>query len=504
MATTHSGLPILAQILETRGVSCKIYDEQITPITDELLDGADFVGISIQTSWAPQGYRLARRAKRLGIPVIIGGVHATLNPEEAIHSADYVVRGEGEKSLPELIQAINEGKGLEKILGVSYWKDGKPVHNPAREQMTNAELDEVPWPKLELVEGFRDPLRHPVNEHVYFTMLTRGCDQSCTYCSIIRVFGKALRHRSVGNVLEELGSRFDPKKHHLFFMDDSLAVNTGYLKEVLEGMLRNGLVPRHGWHSQLRAEVANDPELLRLMKATNCLFVTCGFESINPKALKALAKGQSPDDVMRAVHRLNDNGIMVNGFFMFGTDHDTTDAMAETVAFAKRSGCMLAGFMPLTPFPGTPVFTQLERQGRIFTKDWELYDVQHVVFDPKNMSALELYWKTLACYPAFYGTQYYTQHGMKAFGKSPVVVGIGALWPLVKAASWSREVVANVDYMRALRARDPKRSVSFPNLQRNLVTKDILSGRAFRSFSQAGPRQKVTGALQAVRSLASR
>lgn len=467
MATTHAGLPILAAILERHGVRSRIYDEQITPVSDELLDAADLVGISIQTSWAPRGYGLARKAKKLGIPVVLGGVHATLNPDEAIQHADYVVRGEGEKTFPELVQALNAGTDLADIPGLSYWKDGKPVHNAARAQLSTAELDQVPWPELDRIEGFMDPLRHPVNEHVYFTMLTRGCDQACTYCSIIRVFGGALRRRSVANVIEELGTRFDPKRQHLFFMDDSLAVDTDYLKEVLESILREGLRPRHGWHSQLRVEVANDPELLRLMKETNCLFVTCGFESINPRSLKALGKGQSPEDVVRAVRRLRDHGIIVNGFFMFGTDHDGPGAMAETVAFARRSGCMLAGFMPLTPFPGTPVFKQLEREGRIFTKDWELYDVQHVVFDPKQMSAMELYWKTLACYPAFYGLDYWTRHLPQIAGKSPAVVGIGAVWPLVKGVCWSREVLANVDYMRALEARGPGRRRPFPVLRRD-------------------------------------
>lgn len=253
-------------------------------------------------------------------------------------------------------------------------------------------------------------------------------------------------------------------------------------------MLKNKLVPKHGWHSQLRVEVANDPDLLRLMKETNCLFVTCGFESTNAKSLKALAKGQSPADVKRAVRKLTDNGMIVNGFFMFGTQHDTVEDMPNTVKFAKEAGCMLAGFMPLTPFPGTPLYTQFEREGRIFTRDWELYDVQHVVYDPERMSAFDLYTKTLDCYRQFYGTDFYVRHGLKAFKKSPFVVGIGAAWPLIKQYCYARELTANIDYIRALRRRAPLTTAPFPDIGRTSATKDLLSGRTARNVVARRPR----------------
>jgi anaerobic magnesium-protoporphyrin IX monomethyl ester cyclase len=453
LVTAHAGLTILAQLLERRGIAVRVIDESLTPLTDGHLDGVDLVGISIQTSWSLRGYRIARRARALGLPVVIGGVHATLNPDEAIAHADWVVRGEGEQALLELVAAIESGEGFERILGLSYRQQGVVRRNPDRPPMSEEELDRVPWPCLERIEGFSDPLRHPLSHRLYFTMLTRGCDQACTYCSIIRVFGRALRRRKVASVIEELGARFDPKREHLFLMDDSLAVDKDYLKAVLDGLRKHRLVPRLGWHSQMRADVASDPELVRLMRETNCMFVTCGFESVDDKSLRALGKGQTERDVQQAIATLRDNGIAVNGFFMFGTDHDRPETISRTLEFAKRSGCTLAGFMPLTPFPGTPVHKQLEREERIFTKNWELYDVQHVVFRPRQMSALELYWRTLSCYPAFYGPSYYSRGLTGALGRrvDPFVVAVGALWPLAKQLSWAREVGANLDYLLALR-----------------------------------------------------
>ena len=472
----------------------RVIDEQITPYTDELLDGADLVGISVQTSWAPQAYRIARSARRLGKRVVLGGVHATLNPEEAIEHADYVVRGEGEQSFPELLAALDSETALDSVRGISFWHDGQAVHNAARPMLTTRELDQLPFPRMELIEGWADYRRFPMNRVVYSTMLTRGCDQSCTYCSIIRVFGQALRHRSVENVMEELGRHFDPQRQFLFLMDDSLAVDPEFLKAFLHALIRNKLVPRLGWHSQLRVEVANDPELLRLMKLTNCAFVTTGFESINPKSLRALGKGQSPEDVRRAIARLREHDVIVNGFFMFGTDHDGPGAMAETVRFARESGCLLAGFMPLTPFPGTPTFKQLEREGRIFSKDWELYDVQHVVFHPERISAWDLYWRTLACYPAFYARNNVVEQLRMLVKKRPPlgVVLIGSSWPVVKQICWSREVVSNVDYMRELRRVSGRRGAATfaPLSGRSLWLKDVLSGRTARAIRAARARDR--------------
>ncbi len=323
LVTSHAGLTILKQVLEREGVRARVYDEQITPFHEGLVEGADLVGISIQTAWAPQGYRIARAVRRAGLPVVLGGVHATLVPDEAIEHADYVVRGEGEETLPELVRALYRGDPLDGILGLSFHRDGRPVHNPPRPSMSTEELDRVPFPRIDLIEGFDDPVRYPLNRTLYPTMLTRGCDQACTYCSITRVFGRALRHRSVGNVSEELGSLFDPKRQFLFLMDDSLAVDTDFLEELLEAIIREDLVPKLGWHSQLRADVARNARLVDLMRRTNCTFVTCGFESVDERSLKALGKGQSPRDVERAIATLRENNIIapdLNGRRLWAKD----------------------------------------------------------------------------------------------------------------------------------------------------------------------------------------
>ncbi len=218
-----------------------------------------------------------------------------------------------------------------------------------------------------------------------------------------------------------------------------------------------------------------------------CAFVTCGFESVDARSLRLLGKGQSPRDVEQAIARLTAHGVLVNGFFMFGTDQDGPQAMAETVRFAKRAGCTMAGFMPLTPFPGTPTYERLEAEGRIFTRDWELYDVQHVVFRPARMSALELYWRTLSCYPAFYAPGHVLRSAVRApiARATPTTLAVGASWPWIKNLSWSHEVLANTDYMRALhRFERAGPGAQFPDIgSKRMWARDLVSGRTRRRLT---------------------
>lgn len=453
LATAHAGLPLLGEILRRRGHRVRIYDEQITPFSPWMFDGADLVGISTQTSWAPRAYEIAQVARSAGKPVVLGGAHPTLNPDEALDHADFVVRNEGERTLPELLEALEGARPLAGISGLSFHEGSKKVHNPARPFLTNDELDRLPDPNWGLIEGWTNPLLKPLNRWIYYTQATRGCPFHCTYCSITREFGRALRHRSARAVLAELHRNFDPDRQFLFFMDDSLAANRAFFRELLEGMIEEKLVPRLGWHSQMRSDVVRDPKLLDLMVRTRCMFATFGFESINPKTLDRLKKSQSVEQIERCIAAFRERGILVNGFFMLGGDDDTVESIRATEAFASRAGCMLAGFMPMTPFPGTAFYEELDAEGRIFTKDWELYDVQHVVFHPRRLPAETLYRETLACYDRFYGrlSQLKNITHIRWEMATPFTVLLGASWPLTKRFQYRKELLANRDYLRMLR-----------------------------------------------------
>ncbi|MBI2889582.1 MAG: B12-binding domain-containing radical SAM protein [Nitrospirae bacterium] len=490
--TAHAGLPILAEILSRKGYEVAVHDDNITPITASLLRRASFVGISVETLWATRGYEIARMAKDLGLPVAFGGAHATLNPSDALDHGDYVIRNEGEHSLPDLLDAFETGRPLETVLGLSF-RDGRGrvVHNPERPFLTTRELDQVPWPNLRKIHGWSSPV-NLLGRYIYFTMVSRGCPFHCNFCSITPEFGKAYRHRSVSNVIDELKDRYDPKTQFLFFMDDSIAGDTEYLKELLEEMLSKNVAPRIGWHSQMRSDTAKDKKLVRLMQRTHCLFATFGFESIDDRTLRYMRKGQNLKLIQECIRTMQAHDIIVNGFFMLGSDHDTVASIRETVDFALKN-CVIAGFMPMTPFPGTPFFADLEREGRIFTRHWELYDVQHVVYWPKQISPYDLYMGCLDAYRKFYTDQpsMFAVKMRRAAPKlfralrlwNPVsylrphthIFNLATLWPLLKLVDYGKEIAANLDYIAYLRSLDRDHPREF--VPRAGLVQDVLSWR---------------------------
>lgn len=486
LATAHAGLPLLAEVLHRKGYTVRVFDEKICPPQEEILYDCDLLGISIQTITAYQGFRLAQQARRLKVPVVFGGVHATLNPEEVLRHGDYVVRNEGEQTLPELIEALEQGESLDKIMGLSYWEDGKIKHNPPRPLLQK--LDSLPWPDMRWIEGFQHPFMTPLNFLIYFTQATRGCPFDCNFCSIVRTFGRGMRARSPENVVEELKERMLPSQEVLFFHDDSLAGDKEYLKELLATMIRKRVHLRGGWHSQMRADVVRDKDVVRLMRESRCLAATFGFESINPETLRYMRKGQTPKLIRECIKTMHENDIFVIGFFVFGSDYDDVQTIRRTCRFAVEAGVDFAGFMPLTPFPGTPFHQEMAQQGRIFSDDWELYDVEHVVFWPKKMTPLELYLETLRCYRDFYTPMIRFSRTMKIARRVPSLFGLlmNLAWPLLKRANYQRELFANRDYILALQRLQEGKLKKFPRLSdKNLPYYDLLTGRTMRPAARA-------------------
>lgn len=486
LATAHAGLPLLAEILWRKGYEVRVFDEKICPPRPDLLYDCDLLGISIQTITAFQGQRIAGEAKRRRVPVVFGGVHATLNPDEALEHGDFVVRNEGEETLPELIEALEQGTELAAIQGLSFRLGGQKIHNPPRPLLRN--LNGLPWVNMRWIEGFQQPFLTPVNFLMYFTQATRGCPFDCNFCSIVRTFGQGMRMRSPDDVAEEIKAQMLPSQQILFFHDDSLAGDKAYLKELLSTMIRKKAVPPAGWHSQMRADVVRDKELVRLMRDSKCLAATFGFESINPETLKYMRKGQTPDLIRRCIKTMHENDIFVIGFFVFGSDHDRVQTIRQTLRFAVEEGVDFAGFMPLTPFPGTPFHLQMAREGRIFSDDWELYDVEHVVYWPKQMTPLQLYLETLRCYREFYTPILRRQRTLKIARRVPILFGalMNLLWPMLKRINYQRELLANRDYIRALQRLQAGKLKRFPRLsEQNLPAHDLFTGRWARPLARA-------------------
>jgi anaerobic magnesium-protoporphyrin IX monomethyl ester cyclase len=386
------GLPMIGAALHQHGHDIRIYNPQLASIDWRDVYAADLVGLSTITSTAPAAYRYADDLRARGIPVIIGGSHVTFLADEALEHADYVARGEGGEALMlELIDALQNGREVETIRGLSFMKDGRPVHNEPRERCRN--LDELPLPDLSLIVGHERLTSTPV-------MTSWGCPFACSFCSVTTMFGHRSRCRSVESVVAELKQR---QPLRIFFYDDNLAADTARLKRLLRAMIEADLVVP--WTAQVRTDVVGDPELLDLMQRSGCDRLCLGLESVSQATLDDYAKSQSVDDIVRAIATLRRYRIKTHGMFVLGGDGDTVQTLRETATFALRHHIDSLMLNILTPGPGTRLYAEMNAQGRVLTTLWHLYDGQHVVFGPRHMTPDELQRETVHGYLRFYSTR---------------------------------------------------------------------------------------------------
>jgi radical SAM superfamily enzyme YgiQ (UPF0313 family) len=385
------GTILLASILKTRGYNTKVFIEDISSPDWKLLDDADIICISSITSTAPRAFHIAKRFADKKIPVVMGGPHSTFLSEESLLYADYVVRGEGEETIVELVECLEAGLPLDSIKGLSFrTEQGEVKHNPDRELISD--LDAAPIPDFSLVYNWNKARTVPI-------ATSRGCPFACKFCSVIPMFGRKYRFKSIDRVIEEIKAVASSCKH-VFFVDDNFAANKKRTKELLRALLAHNI--KIEWSAQMRTDIAKDPELIRLMAKTGCFNVYIGFESINPDTLALYNKNQIVEDINECIKILKRHAINIHGMFVLGSDTDDIQTIRNTQKYAKRLGIESVQFMMLTPLPGTPVFQELKNQGRLIHTDWSKYDAHHAVFEPKLMTAFELHVETLKAMAKFY------------------------------------------------------------------------------------------------------
>jgi len=398
------GLPLLGRLLAERGHDVRIYVETLAPVNWADVAEAGLVGFSSTTSTTPAAYEMARRVRDLGIPTVIGGSHVTFLPDEALNHCDFVVRREGQVTLLELVDALEGCTDLAHIAGLSY-RDaaGQPVHNPDRPPCTQEEFAALPAPDLRLIVGHERMTNVPI-------MTQWGCPYACEFCSVIHMFGRRVRARSIEDVLAELETYRD--RGPVFFYDDNFVVDKSRTRALLRGMIERGLTSP--WSAQVRADVVYkdrrsgelDHELLGLMRDSGCGMVYCGFESVNPATLAAYNKRQDVRDIRDSIRAFHDYTIRVHGMFALGADTDDAGTFQRTVDFALQNEIDTVQFLVLTPSPGTPLYERMCAQGRLLTDDLSLYDGHHCVTQPALMSPYELQMGTYRAMARFYSVRY--------------------------------------------------------------------------------------------------
>lgn len=345
-------------------IDIELIDEGMMTTPDNL--EADLIGLTVITGTAIRAYELADQFRARGIKVVLGGPHVTLLPEEAAEHADAICIGYSEQSWPQLIHDFF----AEKL---------QPIYR----QAPDFSLDDM---ELPFAERARFDSRYFLTQSVFEA--TRSCAHDCEFCVAPTAWGRKQYQRPVEWVVNDI-KQFVAKtgKRKLIFVDLNLVSDLVYAKELF-----TALIPlKINWFGLSTVIIAHHPELMELMAKSGCKGLLLGLETMTDSSLNDAGKKFNASvnykELIANLHRL---GISIQGCFVFGLDHDTLDTFDATVELAIDTGIDLPRFAILTPFPNTPLYKKLEQENRILTKDWSLYDAQHVVFQPKLMSVQEL------------------------------------------------------------------------------------------------------------------
>jgi len=388
------GILILGTMLKARGWEVEVFVEDLRRIDFEAVASADLVGLSTITSTAPRAYALADKIRGMGIPVLMGGPHVTFLPEEALEHSDFIIRGEGERALEAFIDAWEGNRNFDSVPNLSRLKDGRVVHNPMLPPAKD--LDAIPHTDFTLLKPDRPARRFTPPIPV---QTSRGCPFDCSFCSVTGMFGKKYRFRSTDHIIREL-RLYNHRRNNIFFYDDNFAANRERTKELLQAMIRERF--KFQWTTQVRADIARDLELVRLMKKAGCHTLYIGFESVNPGSLDAMKKKQTVEDMSRAVKVLHRHRIRIHGMFVLGFDEDDWQSVKKTLKFAVKTRLATTQFLILTPLPGSELYRKMTSENRIQFSDWALYDAHHVVFRPARFSLFDLQKAQIFCHKKFY------------------------------------------------------------------------------------------------------
>jgi len=376
-------LPYVAAVTPPE-IEVKIIDEAFEKIDFD--ETADLVGLTAQTPVAPRAYQIAAEFKKRGVPVVMGGVHASMLPHEALQHVDAIVIGEAEEIWPTVISDLKK-----RQLGRIYV--GSEFVDPSK----------LPFPRRDLLkEKFYFPLK--------LLETTRGCPHRCDFCGVSKFFGFRYRSRPISHIDRELkalfpeGSVMHPvpkkilslfskdlpyflKRRLLYIIDSNVAGDRRFFRELLSLLRDHDLL----WWGHAPVSVGFDEELLKGLSQSGCIALNLGFESLSTKNLQTMGKGfNQPSRYAEAVRKIRDHGIGIMGTFIVGLDDDDPGVFQRIIDFCVDQRLDWALTFIMSPYPGTDSFRRLEKEGRILSTDWEKYDSLNAVYQPVLMSVEEL------------------------------------------------------------------------------------------------------------------
>jgi radical SAM superfamily enzyme YgiQ (UPF0313 family) len=377
--------------LTPKDVAIRFYDDRMENIPWD--EPTDLVAISVETYTAKRAYQVATEFRKRGVPVVMGGFHATLCPDEVAAYAEAVVSGEAEALWPQVIDDARHGR-LEKF----YRQQGR---SDLRRMKPDRSI-------------FRGKRYLPIG----LVEAGRGCHFKCDFCAVQTVFKSTQTRRPIDLILEEIKSIKHERKL-FFFVDDNITSNMAEAKEFFRA-----LIPlKIRWVSQSSINAAHDEEFLDLLVRSGCQGVLIGFESLNEANLKEMNKSFNTmrGGFERALANLRKYRIRVYGTFIFGYDRDTPESFDATVKFAREQALYIAAFNHLTPFPGTPLYDRLEKEDRLLYERWWLdpnYSYNRIPFQPRGMEPEILQRHCLKARREFYSWPSIAQRGFSEVNRS--------------------------------------------------------------------------------------
>jgi len=340
------------------GYDVKIIEEESTDINLE--EECNLVGISCMTANAPRAYELCREFKKRGKTVILGGVHPTILPDEALQHADCVVVGEAEGVWETLLKDFRNNNLKKKY------------YNP------------TPDLGKYIPKNFSKINNKGLFNHIPL-MTTRGCPYNCDFCCVTNLFGKKIRHVPIENVVRDIQ---ESGAKNFIFLDDNIIGNSKYAKALFKAIKPLKIK----WVGQASVSLlVRDKELMQLAAKSGCKALFFGVESVSEEQLKSMHKAINEiEHIESALKEIKKAGILIHASIVFGFDSDTKEIFDETTRFLIKNKVSSVTFNVLTPYPGTKIYEDIKSENRLTITDWRYYDHNTVVFKPKNMTPYEL------------------------------------------------------------------------------------------------------------------
>ncbi len=394
------GLAYIASLLRQSGHDVRIAD--MTLGLNELpsrFDDFDLVGISSDTPRHNQAIQLAERVKLYDRPVIMGGPHVSFLPEESLKTGfvDYVVKGEGEYIIKELVDYLAEGADVKDVPGISYVIDGEIIHNTNQPGLID--VNHLPLPARDLLkmDSYNALLGNTKGTSI---IGSRGCPFNCSFCASSQLFGLKWRPREPEDIVDEIE---EVKKRYgingFFFMDDNHTLQPDRTIRICELIMKKKLNISWWCFSRVNTIVERE-DMMQAMADSGCMMVFIGVESPNQAVLDSYNKNITPDLSVQAIKMLHKYNIKAMASFIIGELNETEDMIYETINFSKKIHPEVAQFSILTPYPGTRLFNKVK--DLIVTQDWSLYDGLHAVIKTSNLQPKELENLLKKAYFSFY------------------------------------------------------------------------------------------------------